>query len=548
MITTPLSGLRDRYDVAVIGSGAAGLLAAARAGDAGLSVVVLEKAGLLGGTSAVGGGVMWAPCNHLMSEAGYPDSRTAATRYLRAATEGRMTDTEIDWYVATAAAAVRYLDEHTDVRLTPLARPDYHPEWDGAATGRGLDNDPFDPAPYPGLSEALRRPTYFPLISMNERDALQGSPVDPELLAERQRSGIRTMGGALVGRLVVTALRHGVTLAAAARVTGLERTDSGAWTVTVRDGEAQVTAARVVLASGGFEWNPRLRAAYLPFPVTPISAPSNEGDGLLLGLAAGAAVGDMTAVWGVPVITAPTQRYDGLPSGRMGNVELTLPGSVTVNAQGRRFVNEATNYHDLNRVFGNTDPSSGRRANSPAWLVFDQRYLDRYSVAGSTPGKREEWMVSAATPSALARACGIDPAGLERTLRRFNADARDGADTEFGRGSSEQDRHLGDPDNTPNPCLAPVREAPFHAVPVHAGVLGTAGGLRTGLDGRVLDSRGDPIDGLYAAGNCSATVFHDAYPGGGATLGSALTRGFAVGEHLAAGAPAVTSARASVSP
>jgi 3-oxosteroid 1-dehydrogenase len=537
VITTPVTDLRDRYDVVVVGSGAAGLVAAVRAADASLSVLVLEKAERLGGTSAVGGGVMWAPCNHLMEKAGYPDSRDAAARYLRAATEGRMTDAEIDWYVTTSAAAVRYLDEHTEVRLTPLARPDYHPEWDGAATGRGLDNDPFDPAPYPGLAEALRPPTYFPLISMNERDSLKGAPGDPELLAERKRSGVRTMGGALVGRLVITALQRGVTLTAAARVTALERGDN-AWTVTIRAGEAQVAADRLVLASGGFEWNPSLRAAYLPFPVTPISAPSNEGDGLLLGLAAGAAVGDMTAVWGVPVITAPTQRYDGLPSGRMGNVELTLPGSVTVNAEGRRFVNEATNYHDLNRVFGNTDPRSGRRANAPAWLVFDQAYLDKYSVAGSVPGVPENWMTSAGTPADLARACGIDPEGLERTLERFNADARTGADTEFGRGASEQDRHLGDPANTPNPCLAPLEKAPFYAVPVHAGVLGTAGGVTTDPHGRVLGARGAPIDGLYAAGNCSATVFHDAYPGGGATLGSAITRGFAAGEHLSATATA----------
>ncbi|MGW0816536.1 FAD-binding protein [Streptomyces viridiviolaceus] len=141
-------------------------------------------------------------------------------------------------------------------------------------------------------------------------------------------------------------------------------------------------------------------------------------------------------------------------------------------------------------------------------------------------------------PAGLARACGIDPAGLEETLRQFNADARVGVGTEFGRGASEQDRHLGDPANAPNPCLAPVEKAPFYAVPVHSGVLGTAGGLRTDLDGRVLDGHGTPVDGRYAAGNCSATVFHDAYPGGGSTLGSAITCGFAVGEHLAATAHA----------
>ncbi|MFD7291917.1 FAD-binding protein [Streptomyces sp. NPDC059897] len=237
--------------------------------------------------------------------------------------------------------------------------------------------------------------------------------------------------------------------------------------------------------------------------------------------------------WGVPVITAPTQRYDGLPSGRMGNVELTLPGSVLVNAQGHRFVNEATNYHDLNRAFGNTDPRDGRRRNTPAWLVVDRTYLERYAIAGSTPGTPEDWMHAADTPADLAHACGIDPTGLEQTLDRFNTDAVRGVDTEYGRGSSDQDRHLGDPANAPNPCLAPLAKAPFYAVPVHAGVLGTAGGLRTDLAGRVLDVHGTPLPGVYAAGNCSATAFHDAYPGGGATLGSAITRGFAVGEHVA---------------
>jgi 3-oxosteroid 1-dehydrogenase len=539
-VLTPVEELAPAYDVVVAGSGAAGLVAAVRAADAGLSVLVAEKAALLGGTTAAGGGVMWAPNNHLAARAGFSDSHERAVEYLTEAAGHVLSAAEIDWYVRTAPRAVEYLTGSTRVSMTPIARPDYHLEWNGAADGgRGLDNNAFDPQDYPGLAEAIRPSSYFPLLTMTERDELNGRAADPALLATRAKTGVRTMGGALVGRLLASALDRGIHIAAAAPVEDLVRAGSG-WTVTLGPGGDSaagpgrtVTAAAVVLASGGFEWNPRLRQAFLPFPVTPISAPSNEGDGLELGLKTGAAVADMTAIWGVPVIAAPAHRYDGRQSGRMGNVEMTLPGSITVNAAGRRFVNEALNYHDACRVFASVDPHTGRQRNNPAWLVFDSAYLSKYPVAGSTPGSPAEWMTSAGTVEELAGKLGVDPAGLRETVARFNKDAAAGVDTEFHRGATPQDRFLGDSGNTPNPCLAPLATGPFHAVPISAGVLGTSGGLETDFDGRVLDRRANPIPGLYAAGNVAASVFRNNYPGGGATLGSAITRAFAVGEHLA---------------
>ena len=530
---TPITELEPGYDVVVIGSGAAGLTAAVRAAHAGANVLVLEKAALLGGTSSAGGGVIWAPNNHLAREAGFADSKAAGAAYLHAAAGHAVEQADIDWFVDTAAQAIEFLDGQTRVNLVPLARPDYHMEWDGAAHGgRSLDNLPFSGEGYPGLSAMLRPPTYFPLLSMIERDNLNGRAPDAGLLAKRAASGVRTMGGALVGSLAATALDLGVVLALEAPVTDMVRGDAG-WRLTV-DGSVAVRADAVVIASGGFEWNERLRRAFLPLPVTPIGAPSNEGDGLELGLAVGATVRDMTAVWGVPVITPPAQQYDSRPSGRMGNVEMTLPGSITVNASGRRFVNEALNYHDAARVFANIDPNTSHQANNPAWLVFDANYLEKYPVAGSTPGVPEEWMTSAESLEDLGRALGIDAAALAETVRIFNLDAEQGVDTGFGRGGSEQDRHLGDASNLPNPCLAPLARAPFYAVPLHAGVLGTSGGLATNHDGQVMDRHGKPIEGLYAAGNVAASVFRNNYPGGGATLGSAVTRAFAAGRHIAA--------------
>ncbi|MEV7135179.1 FAD-dependent oxidoreductase [Arthrobacter sp. NPDC093128] len=550
-VLTPVEQLVAAYDVVVVGSGAAGLVAAVRAADAGLSVLVAEKAAQLGGTTAAGGGVMWAPNNHLAGGAGFRDSHDRAVAYLTEAAGHVLSAKEIDWYVRTALRAVEYLTGKTRVSMTPIARPDYHLEWNGAADGgRGLDNNAFDPSDYPGLAEAIRPSSYFPLLTMTERDGLNGRAADPELLARRAATGVRTMGGALVGRLLASALDRGIHIAAEAPAEDLVRTDSG-WTVILggeptpggaQDGEGtrrptpagrKVEAAAVVLASGGFEWNPRLRKAFLAFPVTPISAPSNEGDGLELGLKNGAAVADMTAIWGVPVISAPGHQYDGRQSGRMGNVEMTLPGSILVNAAGKRFVNEALNYHDACRVFASVDPHTGRQQNNPAWLVFDSAYLSKYPVAGSTPGSPAEWMTSAGSVEDLAGKLRMSPAGLRDTVARFNTDAAAGVDTVFHRGATPQDRFLGDSGNTPNPCLAPLATGPFYAAPVSAGVLGTSGGLETDFDGRVLDRRRRPIPGLYAAGNVSASVFRNNYPGGGATLGSAITRAFAVGEHLA---------------
>lgn len=523
--------LADRYDVVVMGSGASGLTAAVRAAHDGLRVVVVEKDAKLGGTTSAGGGVIWVPANHLGAAAGYEDSQQAGIDYLTAAAGDIMGPEDIAWYVTTSGEAVQFLEEHTRAELLPLSRPDYHMEWPGAAAGgRSLDNAAFRADDYPEIAEVLRQPTYFPLLTMVERDDLNGRAPDPELLAQRADAGVRTMGGALAGSLAASALDIGVDIVLGSPVTDMQRGEEN-WNVTVND-ITVVQAGAVVIASGGFDFNPRLREAFLPLDITPIGAPSNEGDGLELGMAAGASLKDMTAVWGVPIINAQNQTYDGKPTGRMGNVEMTLPGSITVNQAGRRFVNEALNYHDAARVFANIDPYTSKAENNPAWLVFDHTFMSKYPVAGSIPGDAPDWVLSAPSLTELADLTGVDAEQLAETVEKFNADARTGVDTEFGRGSSEQDRHLGDASVVPNPCMAPLETGPYYAVPLHAGALGTSGGLATNHNAQVLNRQQEPIPGLYAAGNVSGGVFRNTYPGGGATLGSGVTRGFAAGSHI----------------
>ncbi|KIH72714.1 FAD-dependent oxidoreductase [Corynebacterium glutamicum] len=528
----------EELDVLVLGSGCAGMTAALVAADGGALVGVVEKHDKLGGTTAAGGGVMWAPNNHLMGQRGFTDSEEAAAEYIRVATKGKLSDEEIAWYIENSAEAVLFLDEKTRVDYAPLNRPDYHREWPGSTEGgRGLDHKPFDPSVVPGLVEAVRQPTYLPLITMDERDHLHGAAPDPQLLKDRANQGVRTMGGALSSAMIASAWDAGIRIAAGTAASSLQRTQSG-WKVLLIDASLQhtITAKHVVIASGGFEWSKELTSTLLKFPITPISAPSNTGDGLKLGIGVGAAFTETTDIWGVPVITAHGAEYDGQQSGRMGNVEATLPDSIVVNKLGKRFVNEALNYHDFSRVFANIDPEESDFANIPAYLVMDSSFTSKYPVAGNptftSSTEAPAWMVQADTLEELAAKLGVDAAGLASTVSRFNDDARTGVDSEFGRGATEQDRHLGDPANTPNPCLAPLESGPFYAIELHPGVLGTAGGLQTDLDGEVLGWDGLPLGGLYAAGNCSATVFKDAYPGGGATIGSAITRAYAVGKHI----------------
>lgn len=525
-------------DIAVVGSGGGALVAACRAADLGLDVLVLERSSMLGGTTAVSGGVLWAPNHHLMAELGVEDSAQEGAQYLRGASHGTMPEERVQWFVQVAPRAVRYLTDHTQVELRPVARPDYHSDLPGAKAGRCLDNTPLEVRSHEGLEQRLRPPTYFPPMTIIERDLWQGGTPDVELLARRSADGVRTLGGALIGRLILSADERGVKLSCGVRarrlserdgrITGLEvETPSGPRHVEVRRG--------VVLASGGFEWSEELQRAFLPAPVTPTSPPFNEGDGLKMALRVGALVESMSQVWGVPVIQDPAHIYEDRPSGRVGNVELTLPGAIAVNRRGERFVDEALNYHDLSKVFNEQDVERGGLRNQPAWMVFDARHRRRYPLVGHPPGgSAPDWVESAATLRELAERCEVDANGLEETVAAFNEHAVEGRDPLFHRGESAQDRHLGDQSQRPNPCLAPIDEPPFYAVPVRSGTLGTAGGLVTDNDGRVLGEGHEPIAGLYAAGNVTANVYGDTYPGAGATISASVMRGFAIGDALSA--------------
>lgn len=277
---------------------------------------------------------------------------------------------------------------------------------------------------------------------------------------------------------------------------------------------------------------------FLRGPLTgPVSVPENEGDGLLMAIDAGAQLGNMqNAFWMQSVLEFEPQHRDAKPNYMLGSDERARPGAILVNRKGRRFVNEAANYNALGKALHAFDGGSHSYANLPYWLVIDQRYKDKYPTFSSAPGSPiPPYMMQADTLKELAEMAGIDADGLVATVERFNVMVRAGHDDDFGRGDTTYDNFYmwGDPSfEAPYRTLGPIDQAPFYAVKMEAGALGTAGGPRINENGQVLDWNDNPIPGLYAAGNASAAVLGEAYGGAGGTLGPGLTFGYLAGRHL----------------
>lgn len=530
-------------DVLVIGSGGAGLLAACRAADTGASVIVAERHPLLGGTTAISGGMLWVP-----ARAGMPsDSADSALRYLLAVTEGTVPPQRLRDYIETSCRMVEYLAEHTPVRLFEIDRPDYHPDWPGGHPGgRCLDNRPFHAGERVGLLDRIRRDSHFPPLTYQESHDSRWLGPDPELLSARLDDDVVTVGAALVAALVAGCDDHGIQFLTGLRARSLRVRSDRVCGVDGDgpNGRVSIEArSAVILASGGFESNASLRKAFLGnLEVTPAGPADNDGDGLLMALRAGAAVDLMSDAWWAPVVTGPARSRPAQPGQRTSWPrhlvgERCLPGSIMVNRTGRRFVNEAINYNDVTKALFQFDPVRHEPSNLPAWLVVDETFRRRYPIGAARADEPPpDWFLRGESLTELAANAGIDAAGLSSTVAEFNSFAALGVDAHFGRGSDVHDRYYGDDRRGSNPCLGPLDSPPFWAVPVGIGTLGTKGGLVTDPDGRVLGTDGAPVDGLFAAGNVAASVMGPGYPGSGGTLGPALAAGYRCGAAAGAGA------------
>jgi succinate dehydrogenase/fumarate reductase flavoprotein subunit len=529
--------------VVVVGSGAAALASAVRAHDRGATVTVVERTSSIGGTTAVSGGGVWMPRNHHMAELGLDDSRDEALAYMVRLTAGRTPVELLETYVDEGPGIVAGFEACTPLELRPMGWPDYHPEMEGAkASGRMLEPALFDTTSLGRWAGTLRRPPVLGLpITLQEATVEWQPSYFPDRFdaaAIRQRVADRRVacGQALIAALLDGCLRRGIepVLDTRAYEIDMDGDRVGGLVVDHQGRRRRIPASAVVLASGGYEWNTRLTERFLPGPLThPHSPPSGEGDGLLMAMEVGADIANMNEAWWYPAASVPGEEYDGRPLARFVGVERTAPHSIIVDRFGRRFVNEAANYNDMQKAFFDVDANQSTRRHLPCWVILDHQFRSRYPVVTTRPSDPDpDWLPVHDTVDGLARKVGIDPVGLTETLDRWNRMVGAGRDADYGRGDSAYDRFHGDP-GAPHPNLGTIERGPYYALPVHVGSVGTKGGPRVDSHGRVQHVRDRPVPGLYGAGNVIASPAGPAYYGGGTSIGMGMVWGHLAGSHAA---------------
>lgn len=588
-------GIPDEVDVAIVGSGGAGLMAALTAAQEGARVLVVESREIVGGATGISAGAAWIP-NHGFStkDLKVNDDLDQARRYIYGQGRDRILDHDlVEKFLQTGPHVARFIEEHTSFGWIPTIWPDYRSDIDGASVGRALFPGPYSPE---GLGENAKfvRPALTTGMAKN--------PLPFWLLGGIETDDVWLAGPALIGALLEAALRNGVDVRVETPATRLLTDESGVRGIVVRaDGvEHTVRATKgVLLASGGFESSTETTTTYLdaPFGVQ-VSPKGHDGIAVQLAQEVGADLTGMEDAWWMPGVQLPGEELEGRPLARVFLGERALPHSIMVNSKGERFANEALAYDQFGQVMREVDPETGTMPNAKAWLIFDQNYWTKFGIFGVTPGGEvPDYLHRAGTLSELASTIGVDETGLLRTVDRFNPEAARARDPRFHRGDTMFDRYFGayyprlgknSPDarfpaatanarmriaaaigpivsklagrvakkNDPervrslvvgplakiirpvlkspkSSVLGPVDTAPYYALEVEASALGTVGGPKTDALGRALDTDGKIIPGLYAAGNSGGAPTKGFYGGAGGTISLGLVFGYLAGKEAA---------------
>jgi hypothetical protein len=555
--------LASEYDVVVLGAGAAGMTAALVAATEGLSVLLVERAAQVGGSTSRSAGTLWIPGNFSMSEAEARADVEAARRYLDTLVGERSCAELREQFLRSGPAMLRYLQQQSVVHFQPCPKhTDYYPDLPGARPGgRPVEAQVFDGRLLRSAFAALRPtlPEFMifggMMVSKADVDRLlnvrqsfanqkHAAALVLRYVADRVRGYARgtrlTMGNALCARLLRSALDAGVTLRLRCDATRIERRDGTSHTLELggADDSHRVRSKRaIIFAGGGFSANSRWRAAHMPRPTPQYTAASDSNDAstmeLALGLGAVLGAPREHNAWWFP--SSVVRRDDG-SVGVFPHIimDRAKPGLVAVGGNGRRFVNEGINYHEFS-------VAQYRHDAVPCWLVCDARFIRRYGLGAVHPGGRsleawvrKDYVKRGVTLEDLARQIRVDVTGLRDTVDRMGRYAHTGIDLDFGKGTDRVSRQNGDAANGPNPCLGAIDTAPFYAVQVAPADLGTSLGLVTDENAQLLDAAGQRLAGLYACGNDMNSIMGGQYPAPGVTLGPAMTFGYVAARHVAA--------------
>ena len=564
-VLSSLSALPEAsaYDLVVVGAGGAGMATALFAALEGQQVLLVERTGHVGGTTAWSGGTTWIPGTRHAASVNPTDTLADAKRYLDNAVGERSPTALRQTFLDHGAQAVDVLENHTEVHYRAYPK---HPDYISDLGGSTLNGRALEPLPFDGR---LLGPL-FPLVRppIPEFTVLGGMMVDRtdinhllalsksfrsfkhacKLLARHATDRLRhprgtrlVMGNALVGRLLHSLSKHAnVTLALQTSVQRIQRNADGIQSLTlVQEGQRRTVAVRkgLVLASGGFNRHPQLRQDLLPgisadwCPAAP--GHTGEAHGLAQHVGAHYGPGGLSPAFWAPV--SKRQRADGstavFPHFMMDRAK---PGMLAVNQAGDRFVNESTSYHLFALALQQQPQMAG-------YLVCDAKALRHYGIGMVRPGGKglepflaDGYLVQADTLDALAQKLAMSAAHLQASVAQINDYAAAGIDPDFQRGSTAYSQNMGDPSaGGKNPNLGPLREAPFYAVRLYPGDIGASTGFATDEDARVLGEDNTPIPGLYAVGNDMHSIMGGVYTAPGITLGPGVVFAYLAAQHAA---------------
>lgn len=558
----------EHCDVLVIGSGAGGFSSAITARKSGSDVIIIEKEDKCGGTSALSGGFLWIPGNSKNLESGQEQDAADAFRYLSGELSNFFDERRTRAFLENGPDMVEFFETQTEVKFDGSQLPDYHPDEPGASQGRrSIVARPFDIRKLGARMRDLRPPlksiTFLGMMlnSTNEvqhfvnatRSVASASLVVKRLfrhmyhLLAYGRAVHVSSGNTLIARLAKSALDLGIEIRTgcpAKQIIVADGAVAGALVETPNGTRRILARQGVVVASGGFPHDLARRLELFPHEtqtgrsvhVSPAPV-GNTGDGIRMAETAGAVFSTATAqpaAW-IPVSKVPLEGGRFLVFPHL--IDRQKPGVVMVDQEGKRFCNEANSYHDVaSQMIANCQAYP----ETAAWMIADSRTLKRYGMGFAKPFPfptgslvKRGYLLKGRTIEELAAAAGIDGKGLRAAIDSYNRSASLGEDDLFGRGTGAYNRYFGDQTIERNPCIGPIEVAPFYAIKVTPGDLGTFQGIQTDEFSRAIGPGSAPIEGLYVVGNDAVSIMGGHYPGGGITLGPAMTFGFIAGRHAA---------------